>query len=99
MNRREELLDELEDVWDRINGEFWGEPPESDNAEFCDLWDRYHELKWKISRLCRCGNNGTYERYDGNGIYITKCCDLCWKEKFKGYRPEVFFGLYDENLR
>ena len=98
MNRREELEDELQDVWDRINVEFEDEPIDSDDAEFCDLWDRLSELKWKILTLCRCGNDDPYERYDGNGIYIMRVCDPCWEEKSKGYRPEVLSGPYDENL-
>lgn len=33
-------------------------------------------------------------RYDARGIYITRCCDTCWEEVRKTYRPEV---LTDSN--
>ena len=38
----------------------------------------------------RCEKDAmTEEHCDARGIYITRCCDACWKEVSKGYRPEV----------
>jgi len=41
-------------------------------------------------RMCSCGS-GLYPEpeYDARGIYLTRACDRCRKEKLSGFRPEV----------
>ena len=47
-------------------------------------------LRYDIRFTCECGEVGAAEeRYDARGIYLMRCCDKCWKDKRKGYRPEV----------
>lgn len=36
------------------------------------------------------------EFYDAQGIYLTKGCEKCKKDKLKGYRPEILTG-YDQS--
>ena len=47
-------------------------------------------LRYDIRHSCECGKLGeAEERYDARGIYLMRCCDKCWREKRKGYRPDV----------
>ena len=48
-------------------------------------------LRYDVKNFCpSCETLGTgVDRYDARGIYLQRCCDECWKDKRKGYRPEV----------
>ena len=41
-------------------------------------------------RLCACGS-GEYDEeiYDGHGIYLTRACEKCQKEKLSHFRPDI----------
>lgn len=41
------------------------------------------EAGWDYHRL------NSWEVYDARGIYLTRVCDRCEREKLAGYRPEV----------
>ena len=48
---------------------------------------------------CSCGS-GEWNRvvHDARGIYLTKVCDKCERDKLKAYRPEVLASInYDHN--
>ena len=41
-------------------------------------------------RLCTCGSNEPREaQYDGYGIFLTYTCPRCYKEKMRGFRPDI----------
>ena len=41
-------------------------------------------------RPCPCGSGlDSEEAYDARGIYLTRCCDACRKERLAQFRPEV----------
>ena len=41
-------------------------------------------------RACICGSGrDSREQYDARGIYLTRTCTACHKEKMRGYRAEV----------
>ena len=40
---------------------------------------------------CSCGSGKEAEAlYDGYGIFMTYACDVCWEEKIKGFRSDIF---------
>lgn len=43
----------------------------------------------EVCRRCEKSDYPVEAHYDARGIYITKCCDKCWKEVSKGYRQDV----------
>ena len=44
---------------------------------------------------CICGSGLPYEEiYDGNGIYVTKVCAKCRKERLSKFRPEIMRRPY-----
>lgn len=40
-------------------------------------------------------NDGSWPEYDGQGIYLTRVCGECKKEKLAGFRPEIL-GSYTQ---
>jgi len=41
-------------------------------------------------RECICGSGReSAAQYDARGIYLTRTCAVCHKEKMRGYRAEV----------
>jgi len=43
-------------------------------------------------KQCPCESDETYtwEVYDARGIYVTRVCHECHKERLAGFRPEIF---------
>ena len=81
---RVDALDaERRELFDRLQGM----DPKDDG--YWTLVDQEQALGFRIADLCRCGREGAEERLDARGIYLAKCCDSCWAEKRKGYRPDV----------
>ena len=48
-------------------------------------------MPWYDSpKPCLCGSGLESEvQYDGRGIYLTRTCTKCHKEKMSNYRPEI----------
>jgi hypothetical protein len=45
---------------------------------------------WIVDRPCICGSGLESEpTYDARGIYLTRVCDQCRKERLSHFRPEV----------
>lgn len=47
------------------------------------------EIDRRTCLHCECVRDDIEERTDARGIYITKCCEKCWREVRKGYRSDV----------
>jgi hypothetical protein len=72
-------------------------PEGVENARKCAAGEMEDHLpgvirKWTTTReLCSCGSGETpQDIYDARGIYVTKACSRCEKQKTAGYRREIF---------
>ena len=45
---------------------------------------------------CEHTKDDSWDEFDAQGIYLTRVCDQCRKEKLRMYRPEILSG-YDQS--